>query len=126
MSKGAQSEEWPVLFHKAAGPLEKLHLMLHAGKSKGLLLVLQGMETAGKDGSICSVFSYVSPLGVRAEAFGVPSAEGLGHDLFLAELPELRATPLRRLLALVKPPNAPTAAPRRLSLRPVKSWCAGL
>lgn len=80
MSKAAQNEEWSVLFHKAAGQLGKLQLMLHAGKSKGLLLVLQGMDTAGKDGCIRSVFSHVSPLGVRAEAFGVPNEEEQRHD----------------------------------------------
>jgi PPK2 family polyphosphate:nucleotide phosphotransferase len=80
MSKATQDNEWPSLFQKAAEKLEKLQLMLHAGKSKGLLLVLQGMDTAGKDGSIRSVFSHVSPLGVRAEAFSVPSEEEKRHD----------------------------------------------
>ena len=49
--------------------------MLYAGKNKNMLLVLQGMDTVGKDDSILSVFSRVNPLGVRAEAFGVPSKE---------------------------------------------------
>lgn len=60
--------------------LNKLQSTLHAAKSKGLLVVFQGMDTAGKDGVIRSVFSHVSPLGVRAEAFGVPTELESRHD----------------------------------------------
>jgi polyphosphate kinase 2 (PPK2 family) len=79
-SKEAENDAWPALFQKAADKLEKLQSMLHAEKSKGLLLVLQGMDTAGKDGCIWSVFSHVSPFGVRAKAFGVPSEEEQRDD----------------------------------------------
>mgnify|MGYP006282680987 FL=1 len=60
--------------------LNKLQTLLHASQSRGLLVVLQGMDTAGKDGVIRHVFSHVSPLGVRAEAFGAPTADELAHD----------------------------------------------
>jgi PPK2 family polyphosphate:nucleotide phosphotransferase len=60
--------------------LDHLQGLLYAAKQRGVLLVLQGMDTAGKDGSIRHVFSHISPLGVRAEAFGAPSAEELSHD----------------------------------------------
>jgi PPK2 family polyphosphate:nucleotide phosphotransferase len=60
--------------------IEKLQNVLHSAKQKGLLLVLQGMDTAGKDGVIRRVFSHVSPLGVRAEAFGAPSSQEQAHD----------------------------------------------
>ncbi len=60
--------------------LDKLQSTLHAAKSKGLLVVFQGMDTAGKDGVIRSVFTHVSPLGVRAEAFGVPTELESRHD----------------------------------------------
>jgi PPK2 family polyphosphate:nucleotide phosphotransferase len=65
---------------KMGDKLDKLQTLLYSGKQRGLLLVLQGMDTSGKDGSIRSVFSHVSPLGVRAEAFGPPSAKELEHD----------------------------------------------
>jgi len=42
--------------------LDKLQSTLHAAKTRGLLVVFQGMDTAGKDGVIRSVFSHVSPL----------------------------------------------------------------
>jgi len=60
--------------------LNKLQSTLHAAKTRGLLVVFQGMDTAGKDGVIRSVFSHVSPLGVRAEAFGVPTDLESRHD----------------------------------------------
>jgi PPK2 family polyphosphate:nucleotide phosphotransferase len=73
-------EEWAQQLEKLGDRLNKLQSTLHAGKSQGLLLVLQGMDTAGKDGVIRSVFSHISPLGVRAEAFGAPSDEEKHHD----------------------------------------------
>ncbi|MSQ65820.1 MAG: hypothetical protein EXR37_05670 [Limnohabitans sp.] len=45
-----------------------------------MLLVLQGMDTAGKDGAIRHLFSHISPLGVRAQAFAAPSDEEKRHD----------------------------------------------
>lgn len=60
--------------------LNKLQSTLHAAKTQSLLVVFQGMDTAGKDGVIRSVFTHVSPLGVRAEAFGVPTELESHHD----------------------------------------------
>jgi len=65
---------------KLSDKLNKLQATLHASRSRGLLLVLQGMDTAGKDGTIRHVFSHVSPLGVRAVAFGAPTSNELSHD----------------------------------------------
>lgn len=71
---------WPERLRDSAQQLNRLQTILHAGQCRGLLLVLQGMDTAGKDGCIRSVFSHVSPLGVRAEAFGVPHDLERRHD----------------------------------------------
>jgi PPK2 family polyphosphate:nucleotide phosphotransferase len=43
-------------------------------------VVLQGMDTAGKDGTIRHVFGEVDPLGVRAIGFRAPVGEELEHD----------------------------------------------
>ncbi len=43
-------DAWRASLHKLGDKLNKLQGTLYAGKSKGLLLVLQGMDTAGKDG----------------------------------------------------------------------------
>jgi PPK2 family polyphosphate:nucleotide phosphotransferase len=52
----------------------------YAAKSHKLLLVLQGMDTAGKDATIRSVFQVVDPLGVRAVSFREPTAPELARD----------------------------------------------
>ncbi len=45
-----------------------------------MLVVLQAMDTAGKDGTIRHVMSGVNPQGVAVHSFKVPSAEELDHD----------------------------------------------
>lgn len=76
----AEKPLWPVRMAELADQLNRLQATLHASKRRALLLVLQGMDTAGKDGCIRSVFAHISPLGVRAEAFGVPQALEQQHD----------------------------------------------
>ncbi len=63
-----------------ASGLDELQDRLHAGGERKLLLVLQGMDTSGKDGTIRWVFSKTSPLGVRVAAFKVPTEEERAHD----------------------------------------------
>ena len=53
---------------------------LAAQDTYGLLVVLQALDAAGKDGTIRHVMSGVNPQGVRVESFKVPSAEELDHD----------------------------------------------
>ena len=65
---------------KLSARLNKLQVQLHAAKSLAVLLVLQGMDTSGKDGVIRHVFANVSPLGVRAVPFSAPTETELQHD----------------------------------------------
>lgn len=60
--------------------LDELQNLLHAEGRRKLLLVLQGLDTSGKDGTIRWVFSRTSPLGVDVKAFKVPSDEERAHD----------------------------------------------
>lgn len=60
--------------------LAELQARLYAGRRHALLLVLQGMDASGKDGVIRRVFRHISPLGVRAQAFGVPVGSETRHD----------------------------------------------
>ncbi len=53
---------------------------LAAQNTYGVLLVIQGMDAAGKDGTIKHVMSGVNPQGVDVHAFKTPSAEELSHD----------------------------------------------
>ncbi len=68
--------------------------LLWANGTHALLIVLQAMDAAGKDGTIKHVMSGVNPQGCRVEAFKQPSAEELGHDFLWRcsrALPELGA-----------------------------------
>jgi len=60
--------------------LSELQTRLYAEGRRSLLIVLQGMDTAGKDGTIRHVFSMVNPQGVRVTSFKKPSHEELAHD----------------------------------------------
>src|SRR3954469_21629556 len=53
---------------------------LAAQDSWGVLVVLQALDAAGKDGAIRHVMSGVNPQGVSVHSFKVPSAEELDHD----------------------------------------------
>ena len=53
---------------------------LAAEAGRGLLVVLQGIDAAGKDGTVRHVMSGVNPQGVTVRSFKVPSADELGHD----------------------------------------------
>jgi PPK2 family polyphosphate:nucleotide phosphotransferase len=53
---------------------------LYAEGRRALLVVLQGVDTAGKDGTIRHVFNETGPLGVTVTAFRRPSEEELAHD----------------------------------------------
>jgi PPK2 family polyphosphate:nucleotide phosphotransferase len=53
---------------------------LHAQRQRRVLLVLQGMDTSGKDGTIRAVFHDVDPLGLRIVPFKAPTPVELAHD----------------------------------------------
>jgi PPK2 family polyphosphate:nucleotide phosphotransferase len=63
-----------------AGELSAAQDLLWSNGTYALLIVLQAMDAAGKDGTIKHVMSGVNPQGCRVEAFKQPSAEELGHD----------------------------------------------
>lgn len=54
--------------------------MLYAQRQRKVLIVLQGMDTAGKDGLVRSLYSQVNPMGVRAVQFKAPNDEEAAHD----------------------------------------------
>ncbi|WP_407062195.1 polyphosphate kinase 2 family protein [Caldimonas mangrovi] len=66
--------------------LDELQDLLYADDHYKLLVVLQGMDTCGKDGTIRDVFGRMSPQGVHSVAVKSPSAEELAHD-FLWRVP---------------------------------------
>ena len=60
--------------------LESLQSLFYANGAHKLLIVLQAMDTAGKDSTIRMVFDGVNPQGVRIANFKAPTAEELAHD----------------------------------------------
>jgi PPK2 family polyphosphate:nucleotide phosphotransferase len=56
------------------------HMRLYAERRHSLLIVLQGLDTAGKDGVVTHIFQLVNPMGCRAVSFRQPSAEEAAHD----------------------------------------------
>jgi PPK2 family polyphosphate:nucleotide phosphotransferase len=57
-----------------------LQARLYAEEQRALLVVLQGIDAAGKDSSVKHVFRGVNPQGCRVYTFREPSAEEAGHD----------------------------------------------
>jgi PPK2 family polyphosphate:nucleotide phosphotransferase len=62
------------------GELEQLQELLFAEHKHKLLIILQAMDTGGKDGVISHVFEGVNPQGVKVASFKVPTQEELDHD----------------------------------------------
>jgi len=57
-----------------------LQAMLYAQRKQKVLLVLQGMDTAGKDGTVRAMFSRINPMGIRGVAFKQPTETEIAHD----------------------------------------------
>jgi PPK2 family polyphosphate:nucleotide phosphotransferase len=60
--------------------LSELQQELYAAGVHSVLIVLQGMDTSGKDGTIRNVLSGVNPQGCQVTSFKTPTAEELAHD----------------------------------------------
>lgn len=60
--------------------LGRLQAMLFADRRYALLVVLQGRDASGKDGTIKHVFDGCNPQGCRVSSFGVPTDVELAHD----------------------------------------------
>jgi PPK2 family polyphosphate:nucleotide phosphotransferase len=62
---------------EALSALQRLH---YASNRYAVLLIVQGMDAAGKDGAIQHVMSGINPQGCQVSSFKQPSAEELEHD----------------------------------------------
>jgi PPK2 family polyphosphate:nucleotide phosphotransferase len=60
--------------------IDRMQEILYAQAKHALLVVLQGADTSGKDGTIRKVFSPLNPLGTVAVAFKKPTPPELAHD----------------------------------------------
>lgn len=74
-----KEEALPLLERNVAALAEE-QAKLFAQREYALLIVLQGLDAAGKDGAVRHVFSGLNPQGVHVRSFKQPSAEELSHD----------------------------------------------
>jgi PPK2 family polyphosphate:nucleotide phosphotransferase len=60
--------------------LEQLQELLYMNKKNSVLVIIQGMDAAGKDGAIKSIFTGINPQGCNVSSFKEPTPEELAHD----------------------------------------------
>jgi PPK2 family polyphosphate:nucleotide phosphotransferase len=65
---------------RCAKRIAELQELLYANSNRSILLVFQGLDASGKDGSVRKVLHYVNPAGVETAYFKQPSAEEKAHD----------------------------------------------
>ena len=65
---------------KLASEINALQDILYAQSQHKILLILQGMDASGKDGTVRHVFSECDPLGIRLANFRGPTEDDLAHD----------------------------------------------
>ncbi len=77
--KAGAAERRPALAARLSTLQEQLYAEGRHGSARSVLLVLQGMDTSGKGGTVRHVVGQVDPGGVHAASFGPPTAEELRH-----------------------------------------------
>jgi PPK2 family polyphosphate:nucleotide phosphotransferase len=80
VDKDIDRDEAEVQLQQLSDELGDLQEELYAAHHQSLLVILQGMDTSGKDGTIRHVFSHVNPQGCEVRAFKEPTEEELEHD----------------------------------------------
>ena len=73
-------DDGPALLQRGVENLSELQELLYANSTWSVLIVLQAMDAAGKDGTIKHVMSGVNPQGVSVTSFKQPGPEDLAHD----------------------------------------------
>jgi PPK2 family polyphosphate:nucleotide phosphotransferase len=76
LEKGRADEEVAAALTEIAS----LHNRLWAESTRAVLVVLQGMDASGKDGTIRRIFTGLNPQGCRVASFKVPTETELAHD----------------------------------------------
>src|SRR2546425_11736642 len=89
--------------------LDELQYLMYAEHRRALLVVLQGMDGAGKDGTIRHVMRGLNPQGCRVTSFKPPSTEEADHDF----------------LWRVDPGAAPAGGGGFFTTGPKQGWVAG-
>ncbi len=77
---GLEKESAVEKTEKSIARLDELQYLMYAEHRHALLVVLQGMDGAGKDGTIRHVMRGLNPQGCRVTSFKAPSTEEADHD----------------------------------------------
>lgn len=94
---GLDKEQGEAKLAALGAELDTLQEELYAAGKHSVLMVLQGLDTSGKDGTIRKALEQVNPAGCRVESFKVPTEEELAHD-FLWRVH--RVTPRKGILGV--------------------------
>jgi PPK2 family polyphosphate:nucleotide phosphotransferase len=78
--KNQDKDEAKIETEKNIARLAELQEVMYAEGKHALLIILQAMDAAGKDGTIKQVMSGVNPQGCRVTSFKAPTPEELSHD----------------------------------------------
>jgi PPK2 family polyphosphate:nucleotide phosphotransferase len=75
-----KGEELDAVLAQNIARVDELQYLMYAEHRRALLVVLQGMDASGKDGTIRHVMTGFNPQGCRVTAFKTPTPEELAHD----------------------------------------------
>ena len=89
--KGLDRQQTDKKTRELQARLFDLQRLLYANSKHSLLIILQGLDAAGKDGTIRHVFSCVNPMGCNVTSFKKPSAEERKHDFLWRIYPHVPA-----------------------------------
>jgi PPK2 family polyphosphate:nucleotide phosphotransferase len=78
--QGSAKDDYEPQFDALQGQLQQLQKRLYAENKHRILVVMQAMDTGGKDGCIKHVFSRIDPQGIRVCSFKKPTEHELAHD----------------------------------------------
>src|ERR1039457_3388117 len=87
----ATKEHFKKELKKVKEKLFSLQNKFYADGRFGLLIVLQGVDTAGKDGSIRHAFSNMNPMGIQVTSFKKPLGQEIDHDFLWRVYPHFPA-----------------------------------
>jgi PPK2 family polyphosphate:nucleotide phosphotransferase len=79
-TSGMDKQAGQARFAELNTELDALQEEMYAASRNSVLMILQGMDTSGKDGAIRAVMANLNPQGCRVESFKVPTEHELAHD----------------------------------------------
>jgi PPK2 family polyphosphate:nucleotide phosphotransferase len=80
LKNGEIKERERALTAELTAEVAKLQEKLYAARDQKLLLILQGMDTSGKDGTVRALFSQINPMGLHATGYVAPTEKEKAHD----------------------------------------------